>query len=151
MKTHLNTETETLFMTLWLFPLVPQVSIFVWSCLNSYFPWLLLFIMIFWFSTFGYIYYCNHYSLVIKDSPIIVSHKQRQFLIDFKQILRVEEIIYEDNSFRDHKYIFYLDDAVNFKNNKLIIQNKEIQNKFEMLFPKLTVIQKYQFGVDNRV
>ena len=96
-------------------------------------------------------YYCNHYSLVIKDSQIIVLHKKRQFLIDFKQILRVEEIIYEDNSFRDHKYIFYLDDAVNFKNNKLIIQNKEIQNKFEMLFPKLTVIQKYQFGVDNIV
>jgi hypothetical protein len=148
MKTHLNTDKELFFAFLWLLPLAPQLAIFFLYCIHSHLPWGLVVTMIIWFIVFGYVYYCNHYSVVIEDSQIIVLNKKHRFFIAFDQILFAEEIIYEDNSLKDHKYILHFDEAVGFKHNKLIIQNKEIQKRFDVLFPKIKVSKKYHFGMN---
>ena len=58
-KIELNSERELVIQLMWLLPLIPMSVLIIMGI------FVVIFIMIFWFITFGYIYYLYHSNFLL--------------------------------------------------------------------------------------
>ena len=139
-KEVLNEEKEFFFAFLWLLPLIPICMIFILALINNNFSWILIIIFSIWFNLFGYIYYCNHYVIILEEENFIIKHKNNKKIIRYNEVFLVEELRYS-TVLRRNKYKIYFKEESSLENN-ITICNKRVQRNIRSILAKKNVIIK---------
>ena len=127
-KIELNSERELVIQLMWLLPLIPMSVLIIMEI------FVVIFIMIVWFITFGYIYYLYHSNLYIYEDKFIIKTIRKEYIINFDEILIINEIKKVNNSLISIKYkIMLKNNTQNIPQKFLIIQNP----KFTKIYKKL--------------
>jgi len=127
-KIELNSERELIIQLMWLLPLIPMVILIIMGI------FVVIFIMIVWFITFGYIYYLYHSNLYIYEDKFIIKSIRKEYIINFDEILIINEIKKINNSLIPIKYKIILKNNIqNIPQKFLIIQNE----KFNKIYKEL--------------
>lgn len=127
-KIELNSERELIIQLMWLLPLIPMVLLIIMGI------FVVIFIMIVWFITFGYIYYLYHSNLYIYEDKFIIKSIRKEYIINFDEILIINEIKKINNSLIPIKYkIILKNNKQNIPQKFLIIQNA----KFNKIYKEL--------------
>ena len=127
-KIELNSERELIIQLMWLLPLIPMVLLIIMEI------FVVIFIMIVWFITFGYIYYLYHSNLYIYEDKFIIKSIRKEYIINFDEILIINEIKKINNSLIPIKYKIILKNNIqNIPQKFLIIQNA----KFNKIYKEL--------------
>lgn len=127
-KIELNSERELIIQLMWLLPLIPMVLLIIMEI------FVVIFILIVWFITFGYIYYLYHSNLYIYEDKFIIKSIRKEYIINFDEILIINEIKKINNSLIPIKYkIMLKNNKQNIPQKFLIIQNA----KFNKIYKEL--------------
>ena len=127
-KIELNSERELVIQLMWLLPLIPMSVLIIMEI------FVVIFIMIVWFITFGYIYYLYHSNLYIYEDKFIIKSIRKEYIINFDEILIINEIKKINNSLIPIKYKIILKNNIqNIPQKFLIIQNE----KFNKIYKEL--------------
>ncbi len=127
-KIELNSERELIIQLMWLLPLIPMVLLIIMEI------FVVIFILIVWFITFGYIYYLYHSNLYIYEDKFIIKSIRKEYIINFDEILIINEIKKINNSLIPIKYkIMLKNNTQNIPQKFLIIQNA----KFNKIYKEL--------------
>lgn len=127
-KIELNSERELIIQLMWLLPLIPMVVLIIMEI------FVVIFIMIAWFITFGYIYYLYHSNLYIYEDKFIIKSIRKEYIINFDEVLIINEIKKINNSLNPIKYkIILKNNTQNIPQKFLIIQNA----KFNKIYKEL--------------
>jgi len=127
-KIELNSERELVIQLMWLLPLIPMSVLIIMEI------FVVIFIMIVWFITFGYIYYLYHSNLYIYEDKFIIKTIRKEYIINFDEILIINEIKKVNNSLISIKYkIMLKNNTQNIPQKFLIIQNP----KFTKIYKEL--------------
>lgn len=127
-KIELNSERELIIQLMWLLPLIPMSVLIIMGI------FVVIFIMIVWFITFAYIYYLYHSNLYIYEDKFIIKTIRKEYIINFDEILIINEIKKINNSLNPIKYkIILKKNTQNIPQKFLIIQNV----KFNKIYKEL--------------
>lgn len=138
-KIELNSERELVIQSMWLLPLIPMSVLIIMGI------FVVIFIMIVWFITFGYIYYLYHSNLYIYEDKFIIKTIRKEYIINFDEILIINEIKKVNNSLISIKYkIMLKNNTQNIPQKFLIIQNakfNKIYKEFKLSSIKTSILE----------
>lgn len=141
MKKNLDEEKEFFLISIWLLPLVPQISLMIiLSIKYYYFYWQLLLTSILWLFAIGYVYYFNHTIIIFNKDKIKIQNRRKITEIYFSEILYIEETYKLNNPRQLHRFKLFFQKGSMEKS--LFLRNKEVQKDITMLFKNIKIIKK---------
>ena len=139
LKTNLDTEKEMFFAFLWLLPLIPLATIFVFFLCHNHYSWALLLIILSWFAVWRHIYQYVHTEIRFEGNKIALRVKRRMYEVSVADILYIEEKIFHGNTFKLHEYKIYMQPNTNTPFSYLLVRNRRIQKNLNQLFPGVPI------------
>ena len=135
-KMELNSEREFLFQFVWLVPLIPMT---VLICFKIY---IVIIIAVIWFVLFGFVFSLFHCDLFISDNRFILKTMYKEYVINFNDILFINETKKLNNSFVPAQYKIVLrENSQIIPKRFLMIQNKKFTKIYSEL--KFNTIKSY--------
>ena len=139
LKTNLDAEMEAFFAFLWLLPLCPLMAIFVLCLCYGHFSWVLLLVVVFWFTVWGHIYRYVHTEICFEGEKITLKLRKKTYVVSVKDITYIEEKSFLTKHFKAHEYRLYIRPSTHIPRAYLFVRNKKIQKNLGYLFPDVPV------------
>lgn len=135
-KMELNSEREFLFQFVWLVPLIPM------TVLIGFKIYIVIIIAVIWFVLFGFVFSLFHCDLFISDNRFILKTMYKEYVINFNDILFINETKKLNNSFVPAQYKIVLrENSQIIPKRFLMIQNKKFTKIYSEL--KFNTIKSY--------
>ncbi len=126
----LNEEKYLFFYFAWIMPLIPMLTLFVLGLINNYFWWLMVILILVWFSLFGFIFLISVKYIIILEDCFIITGFRYKGEYRYDDIKLIEKIVYLNYKFRKPIYkLFIKDKEYVINNNKIIKETNIIENR----------------------